>query len=343
MQSRSRPLRTAALAGLTACLLLSCKADPLTHSTFTAVSTTPDAAPPPPDATTPPPTEGGMTSADAGMTSGCGMAPTQQGGTYVEAHISVAGPDLDANNQPKVRDRKYFVRLPMNYDPSVPYRVVYIGPGCGGITAADAQRLYTASMNDAILVAIMPLQEFGQCFDETKDSVEYPFFDALHKKIEGQFCVDPGRQFYTGFSTGARLGYMLDCKFPDVLRAVGTIQGAQPPLPECGKQHIGLFIIADTMETGNPYMANVNAASRLFTQNGCTGTFATPMPPTGCGAACMTYDTMATAAAPPTTTCVKYNGCPADGPIVFCTTIGQGHHTFEPWSNQAFWNFFKAF
>src|SRR5262249_2776477 len=153
---------------------------------------------------------------------------------------------------------------------------------------------------------------------------------ALHKKIESSFCVDPGHQFYSGFSTGARLGYMLDCVFPDVLRAVATIQGAQLALPMCKPNHIGLFVLADTMETGNPYTSNVMAAQRVFAQNGCTGTFMSPMPPTGCGAACMPYDTMATMMAPPTTTCVKYTGCPADGPIVFCSTIMQGHKTFEP-------------
>jgi poly(3-hydroxybutyrate) depolymerase len=191
----------------------------------------------------------------------------------------------------------------------------------------------------------MPLAEFKGCFDETMSSVEYPFFDALHKTIESTFCVDPDRQFYAGFSTGARLAYMLDCAFPDVLRAVGAIQGVQPPLPTCKKKPIGLFVLADTMEpaNANPYSGNVTAASRIFAQNGCTGTFVSPMPPGGCGAACMTYDTMTTAPLPPTTTCVKYTGCPVDGPIVFCSTIGQGHNAFEPWSDQAFWNFFKTF
>jgi hypothetical protein len=339
MQSRSRSLRTAAIAGLSACLLLACQADPLTHSNFTAVSTAPT-----PDAGKPPPSDAGSTpTGDGGMTNGCGIAPDYVTGNYKEFHLSIAGPDVDANNQMVVRDRTYFVRLPKVYDPAKPYRVVYIGPGCGGTMASDVLRLYTASMDDAILVAMMPLQEFGQCFDERKESVEYPFFDALHKKIESSYCVDPTRQFYSGFSTGARLGYMLDCAFPDVLKAVAVIQGAQPPLPMCKTNHVGLFVIADTMEVGNPYMANVTATARVYAQNGCMGTFATPMPPTGCGAACMPYDAMTMAALPKTTTCVKYNGCPADGPVVFCSTVGQGHQTFEPWSDQAFWNFFKAF
>jgi poly(3-hydroxybutyrate) depolymerase len=327
-----------------ACLLAACKPDPQTRSFFTAVSpTTPDAMAAPSDGGGGAGGGGGggggggAPNVDAapgtdGMTAGCGLAPDFATGTYREHHLTAAG-----------RDRKYFVRLPSTYDPAVPYRVVYIGPGCGGTTAGDVLRFYTATMEDAILVAMMPLMEFGQCFDETINSVEYPFFDALHKTIESSFCVDPGRQFYSGFSTGARLGYMLDCAFPDVLRAVGTIEGAQPPLPPCKPNHIGLFVIADTMDAGNPYMANVTATARLFAQNGCTGTFMSPMPPAGCGTACTTYDPMTTAAAPRTTTCAKYTGCPADGPIVFCSTIGQGHQTFEPWSVQAFWNFFKAF
>jgi poly(3-hydroxybutyrate) depolymerase len=346
------------LASLSACLVLACKEDPLTHSTFTAVSTTT----PTPDAMMPPPSDGGSSNVDAGpradgKTSGCGMDPNQPNGSYFEYHMSVSGPDLDANMQPKMRDRRYYVRLPANYDQTAPNRVVYIGPGCGGNTATEVLQLHKTDMDGAILVAVMPLPEFGGCFDETVNSVEYPFFDALHKKIESSFCVDPDRQFYAGFSTGARLGYMLDCVFPDVLRATATIQGALPPIPPCKKHPIAMIVVTDTTETGNPYAANVQAAQRVFGQNGCTGTFINPMPPTGCGAACSTYDT---GAAPlpmtmmiPGGGCMKYAGCPADYPIVFCSSTNEGHDTYErwftnttppfPWSDQAFWNFFKQF
>jgi hypothetical protein len=276
------------------------------------------------------------------MTLGCGMQPMQAFGSYTEHHISITGPDLDANNQLKVRDRRYYVRLPMNYDPTFPYSVVYIGPGCGGTTASEVFRLDQYSRNDAILVAVMPLPEFGGCFDETVSSVEYPFFDALHKVIESSFCVDPDRQFYAGFSTGARLGYMLDCVFPDVLRATASLQGALPPLPACKDHPIATMVVADVQETGNPYAANVAAAQRVFAQNGCTGTFISPMPPAGCGASCTSYDsgTMPFPASSPTPVCVKYTGCPTDDPIVFCTLQNSGNTTKEPWVDQAFWNFF---
>jgi hypothetical protein len=270
------------------------------------------------------------------------MKTTQALGSYSESHISITGPDLDSHNQPKVRDRTYYVRLPMNYDPALPYPVVYLGPGCGGNTAADVLRLDAYSMNDAILVAMMPLPEFGACFDETVNSVEYPYFDAVHKTIESSFCVDQARQFYAGFSTGARLGYMLGCAFPDVLRATASIQGGLPALPTCKKNPIAMFNLSDTTETGNPYSQAVQATERVFGQNGCTGTFVSPMPPAGCGAACTTWDPMASPlpAPIPAPTCVKYVGCPTSDPIIFCSTTNQGQTSFEPWVDQAIWNFF---
>jgi hypothetical protein len=275
------------------------------------------------------------------MTLGCGMDPIQPLGSYFEYHISIAGPDLDTNNQPKLRDRTYFVRLPMNYDRTLPYPVVYLGPGCGGNTASDVLRLYAYSMNDAILVAVMPLPEFGACFDESINSVEYPFFDALHKKVESSFCVDPDQQFYAGFSTGARLGYMLDCVFPGVLRATASVRGGLPQLPTCRNHPIAMFNLNDTTETGNPYSEAVKAAQGVFAQNGCVGTFVSPMPPTGCGTSCTTYDPMASPLTV-TPTCVRYVGCPTAYPIIFCSTTNQGQVTFEPWVDQAIWNFFTA-
>jgi hypothetical protein len=359
MQSRSRLPRTAVLsriAALESVILAACSSSPNNPGSNHPEGGAPDGAAERTDAPADDSDGGSTTNGDAsphadGLTLGCGLDPNQPLGMYFEYHISIAGPDLDTNNQPKVRDRIYYLRLPANYDRTVPYRVAYLAPGCGGNTYTEVFSLYKASGDNAILVAMMPLPEFGGCFDETMNSVEYPFFDALHKKIESQFCVDTDRQFYAGYSTGARLGFMLDCAFPDVLRATATVQGALPPLPPCKNHPIAGFFLADTLELGNPYQSNVMAAARVFTQNGCAGTFMSPMPPTGCGTACSTYDTGATPL-PPTMTCVNYAGCPVDYPIVFCSTTGQGKlgpyevyltSSFLPWADQALWNFFKQF
>jgi polyhydroxybutyrate depolymerase len=329
---QSRPLRCAATVGLVGLATLgACKQDPATHVTFTAVAgTTLDAS-----GTSDAPaaaTSDALPTSD-GSTSGCGMAPNQILGKYVQYHISIAGPDVDAANKPKVRDRIYYVRLPTTYDATTPLRVVYLGNGCGGTTADTVLNINLASKEQAILVAPIASSDapYLQCFDETINSIEYPFFDALHKLIESTYCVDPARQFYAGFSTGAWLGNMLGCVFPDVLRAYATIQGGLPPLPTCKKHPIANFTLADTLETGNPYMSNVMASERVQTANGCTGMAMAP------------YDTGPATTLPPTASCVTYTGCPTDEPVVFCTTTGQGHQQFEPFSDEAFWNFFKQF
>lgn len=342
---QSRLVRYAALAGLS--VMGACAQDPKTHVPFTI------------DASAAGGGGGGATDAAAtgetpivtfdasmiadGGTSGCGMDPGQNIGEYVEYHISISGPDLDATNKPKVRDRIYYVRLPTTYDATTPLRVVYLGTGCGGTTSDSVIQLNKASNEQAILVAPMPLIEFGQCFDETVNSVEYPFFDALHKKIESSFCVDPARQFYAGFSTGARLGNMLGCVFPDVLRAFATVQGALPPLPACKDHPIANFTMADTLETGNPYAGNVMASQHVLAANKCQNPTSSPSSPPpltttydpGTTAACTNYNGPIT--------CVKYAGCPGADPVVFCTTTAAGHTPCEPWSDFAFWNFFKAF
>jgi hypothetical protein len=333
-----RLLRIALGAGLLA--VAACAQDPQTHSTFTAVQrgaagTSGAAGSSPSDGGAgSSPLGDGATHADGNMTIGCGMTQNQGGGTYVKYDMMISGPDLDANNQPVVRDRVYYVRLPKTYDPTRAYPVVYLGPGCGGQMASEVINLVPYAGEDAILVPLMPtLGENLTCFEETMNSPEYSFFDALHKKIESEYCVDTDRQFYAGFSTGARLGFMVDCAFSDVLRATATIQGGTQPLPTCKTHPIAGMFVADTQETGNPYQQNVTAAERVAAKNGCTGTFqnAKPVVP------------MATAAAPATTACVQFTGCPADYPVIVCTTMGQGHMTFEPWSDQVFWNFFKAF
>jgi len=334
-----------ALASLSA--LGACTQDPKTHTQFSITAGgaagssgaagaggTPDAASS--DATT---TPDATTSTD-GRTVGCGMDPDLASiGQYVEYHMSISGPDLDSNNQPKVRDRVYYVRVPKSYDANTPFRVVYLGTGCGGTDSSAVLRLNTAAMEQAILVAPIPLEEFGQCFDQTVSSVEYPFFDALHKKIESTWCVDTTREFYAGFSTGAWFGNMLGCVFPDVLRAYATIQGGLPPLPACKAHPIANFTIADTLETGNPYPSNVMASEHVQTANGCTNVSA----PSAGAPATATYDTGPGTTLPPTANCVKFTGCPAPYPVVFCTTTGQGHQEFEPFSDYAFWNFFSQF
>jgi hypothetical protein len=65
------------------------------------------------------------------------------------------------------------------------------------------------------------------------------------------------------------------------------------------------------------------ARDRQLTQNGCDRSMAAvPQDPSPC---------------------VRYPGCPATHPVVWCPTSGQGHNRQDSWAPAAFWNFLKAF
>jgi len=101
---------------------------------------------------------------------GCGLpAPTDppqvaDNHNYQEFTISVTAATMSsyATSAATAVNRLYYVRLPDNYDPSKPYRVIYLGPGCGAaqdITPMsrkgfpfDTDTIATDAKSNAILV-----------------------------------------------------------------------------------------------------------------------------------------------------------------------------------------------
>ena len=81
------------------------------------------------------------------------------------------------------------------------------------------------------------------CFDDgaaslSPDSVEYGYFDRLHKQIENDFCVDATRQFFAGYSSGGWMAHQLGCQFPDVLRAQASVTGGLPAVDPRRRQDL---------------------------------------------------------------------------------------------------------
>jgi poly(3-hydroxybutyrate) depolymerase len=301
----------------------------------------------------------GITVLPAAPSTGCGTATSQALGQYVEMHITVAGVAANAT------DRLYYVRLPAGYDPSKAYRTIYLGPGCG--EPQDSQpsiiKVYPmeqAAGDQAILIAMEPglynaahynsascgtTMTCQYCFDDgadgKADSVEYPYFDALHKTIEAAYCVDTNRQFYAGYSSGGWMAHELGCQFPDVLRVQGNVSGGLPPAiangtKTCMNHPIAAFLIHDYNDLSNPYSGSVAALNRLLVLNNCAGG--------------QTMDTAPTApymiAGVPNTasfSCLQYTGCPANYPIVFCTSQDQAHGSQAPSAVPGFWGFMDMF
>ncbi len=70
---------------------------------------------------------------------GCGMAAPTDPPQVADNHnyqkftisVTAAAASSYATSSATAVDRIYYVRLPDNYDPGKPYRVIYLGPGCG--------------------------------------------------------------------------------------------------------------------------------------------------------------------------------------------------------------------
>jgi poly(3-hydroxybutyrate) depolymerase len=330
-------LRTSSLLVAAAAVLLgACSEDAATHTVFHNLSGAATAV----DASTVEvaPMEAGPVG-EGGVSSGCGVEPGINRDQFVLFHLTTV---IDTATTNAIGDRSYWVRLPPVYDPATPYRVIYLGTGCNG-TGKTSYLFNTVDMGQAILVGLNtledkahdPMQVVGvvgkECFDDqVASSIEYPFFDALHKQIEKTFCVDTQREFWAGYSSGSWMANMMGCAFGGVLRAVGGVSGGLPALPTCTGPVAQMFI-HDMMDNGNPYSGSVAGRNRVLAINKCVGLDTAP------------YDPGPDAKIPPGSACVKYTGCPADYPVVFCTTTGQFHMSQDPLATGGFWNFFKMF
>lgn len=374
---------------------------------------------------------GGATGAGGGaaggaaplLSAGCGQAaptPTGMIGTtqYGKFSLSITAQSVLSFNrtpgQNQAIDRLYYVRLPDGYDPTKPYRVIYVGPGCGltqdtqatpkGFTLGTDIANSTGAKTQAIVVQLEPgtynpaaynpancrvadtsgCNATSQyCFDDWASetgtpavsripdvtsgavAMERAYFDALHKKIEASYCVDKGRQFYAGYSSGGWLAQQLGCWFPDVLRAQANVTGGIPPILRdnaltgandyCVKHPIAAFLIHSNPDVSNGFQGSVDASRRLFALNGCTGavpggTVGPPLPGSQIPAGLASYTIAGVPAsmipgAPNTADfqCYRYATCPASYPMVFCVSSSAGHQDQKEHANPAFWEFFSKF
>ncbi|MES1206625.1 MAG: PHB depolymerase family esterase [Pseudomonadota bacterium] len=309
-----------------------------------------------------------VASAGCGKTAPAGSGP-MQGNNYVPFTITVPGVAANATT------RKYYVRTPTDYNPNRPggYRTIYLGPGCGPVQDLNPNTRKTFALNtatgfDAILIALEPglynVSDYSAteyCFDDmVANSVEYPYFDALHKAIEANYCVDTARQFFAGYSSGGWVQHQLGCAFPDVLRAHAGVTGGLPPSiasnpanmtasqKACVNKPIAAMFIHDRNDQSNVYAGSLAGAQRVFRLNGCTGTFPTTaagigMPGVGtlpAGQAAYTIPGVANSA---TFGCVQFTGCPAAYPLVFCSSTNQMHNSQAASAVPGFWDFFSKF
>jgi hypothetical protein len=266
------------------------------------------------------------------------------------------GETISGNDPTRAVPRDIYVRVPADYDPNRAYRVVYIGQGCGGGSGDQSTYpLFDESKGgdeQAIYVGIsLPPPEFnGACYDNRagEASLEWEAFQVFHTLVESTYCADNNRIFVSGYSTGGWLANMWGCYFggypssgPRKFAPEWRIRG-QAGTTGCQPDNIGQLCadtdhkvaalwLHDVNDPANPYACNHDVAlPRVFADNGCTGNYMTaPTEPWGEG-------TLAQI-------CLRYTSCPADYPVIFCSTQGNGHADQPANSIPAFTQFYHLF
>lgn len=251
---------------------------------------------------------GGTAAGAGGASNGCSLQ-TPATGTNIDGMLTVSG-----------QARTYRLSVPVDYQAGEALPVVFVFNGVGG-TGAQAQQFFQLEAGHrAIFVypdALPNATTNGQIawvFDQ--NGIDVAYFDALLALLEQNYCVDLGRVFALGASSGAIMSNMLGCFRGDTLRAIAPSSGMDWQQGGC-KGDVAVMVICGAQDTFNPCDDAKNGGASETNvwapQNGCT---------------------MQTSASPVSSICQAFQGCKPTEPVLFCTQPG-GHGW--PTSNGDFW------
>ena len=271
---------------------------------------------------------------------GCGPGTNNQGsaacqpippGSTVPVKSTMGSPE----------NRGWWVYVPSTYDSTKPYKVIYSGAGCGDgnyfNAGEDGYEYNTVDSDQAILVGLDydTYSDIPGCYDDRDpQSNDFEFFPWLQNEIENELCVDVKHEFFSGFSSGGWLAQQLNCAFPDKLRGFVAVTGCEPgaagypgtQFSPCVNKPTAAFYLKDFNDTDNTYACILPGCERVLKQNGCRTAAGVPY------ATCNPQDPTTTTpyAVPPGnlpegTSCVQFNGCPPEYPVVFCVLQQDAH------------------
>jgi hypothetical protein len=278
-------------------------------------------------------------------TAGCGKMPDIPAAMWRAFTISNIPPPPGQSGNPGSGTRKYFVRLPTNYDNNKKYKVVIAASSCTGGDQGLRAQPTVAGVTDGAggAILISPVVEPGvwdrdQCYDDKDpNSIENPFLERFLAQVGDKYCYDKNKVFVQGHSSGGWYSNMLGFTWgSDLIRGISSNGGGIPddsaerpkftnrPLP-------GLWIFP-TNDDEQPQSAK-RAVSRALVINKCMGAGTNPADETvwmkapnmpwaeGGGQGCRKYM------------------CPDAFPVVFCQP--SGGHAEVSWHSSAAWALFN--
>ncbi len=274
----------------------------------------------------------------SGPSAGCGKAFTDPFKTAVEHALMV---NVAPQYAPAYVARKYYTQLPTLYDGKTAMPVVFYGQGCGQSGPEGNDFSSSALSSQFIMVqmipapvsskTVVPSEAAPGCFEAGKsglaDSPDGPYFDQALAEVEAKYCIDQGKVYAAGWSSGAWLSAYLGCTRGNVLRGISTVAGGlQHDHGPCTGGAAALMIIG-TGDNENGVVDMVNGqdvgtgqARDLFVKAN------------GCSAISSAWDPMYKE-------CQIYGSC--DSPVVWCAVPG-GHGAGKENQPAEVWKFWTS-
>ena len=231
-------------------------------------------------------------------------------------------------------DRDFTIEIPADYQEDQPSPVFYGANGCGPAPPQMGPGFSAPGETSMIKVGLqqVSLPSVGMCFADggirctpdianVADCVngpEVPYLLAVMSWVEANFCVDLGSEFVGGGSSGAWEALLAGCAVADRVRGTYSVAGGLREHRWACDGPSAAFMIVSDVDTNNPVgplakldvdedtYGAVPARDEILARNGCVGKATAP------------YD-------PKYPACVKYTGCPAPYPVVWCEFAGGSH------------------
>lgn len=176
--------------------------------------------------------------------------------------------------------RQYFVKLPDNYDPNHPYRLILTLHALGGngqqVTVGQGGYLpwygLPALVNDTIGAIYISPTGLNNGWWNTGGS-DVAFIRAAIKAVEDDLCVDQNLRFSTGFSHGGAMSFILACALGKELRAVAVLSGnpmISGSCPSPGTEPVAYYGQHGLSDSVLPYNGGKQMRDRFLRNNGCT-------------------------------------------------------------------------
>lgn len=246
----------------------------------------------------------------ASTSMGCGNPTSLTSG---DATIDVSG-----------TQREYILKLPDDYDPDRPYKLVFGLHWRGGqasdvsggtIGLGDYYGLEELADGSAIFVSPNGLDN-GWANSGGRD---IEFMRALVALFESELCIDLDRIFSVGFSFGGMMSFAIACEMGDVFRAIAPIAGALYSGCGDGTEPIALWGAHGIGDDVVPIGDGRSGVQEMLDRNNC-GDQTTAVEPSPC---------------------VTYEGCDEGYPVTWCEF--DGGHSPSGWMSEPIWEFFSQF